>query len=277
MNTPGSVSIEREGLRLHALDHGGEEEPILLMLHGAAAHAHWWDHIAPSLKPFCRPVALDLRGHGDSDWAEEYTFESYAADLAAWIEWAGQESGRPPAILGHSLGGLVTLKFHEWHRHEIACVIVVDSPLELTDRILAEIQQAAKNPSRPWASPDLFAQKFRLLPSSGKADPEQLAYIARHSLRPLGDGTWLLKTDKSFHKYRKATDLRAGWKNVTSPTLLIAGALSDRLDEGDLSWIKENCPAAQIAVVPEAHHHVYLDAPEAFLHLVQNFLSENFS
>ncbi|MDA0999321.1 MAG: alpha/beta hydrolase [bacterium] len=277
MDTPESRFIERDGLRLHALDHGGEGKPVLLMLHGAAAHAHWWDHVAPSLKPLCRPVAVDMRGHGDSDWAKEYTFEAFAGDLSSWIEWARKESGRPPAILAHSMGGLVTLKLHEWSRPELTCLIVVDSPLELTNRILAEVELAAKNPSRPWASPDLFVQKFRLLPSSGKAAPEQLAYIARHSLRPLDDGTWLLKTDKSFHRDRKPTDLRPGWKKVAAPTLLIAGELSDRLAVEDFAWIEDHCPAVRTAIVPEAHHHVYMDAPEAFLHLVQNFLSENFS
>ncbi len=67
MTEPKSVFIERCGVRLHALDHGGENKPVLLLLHGAAAHAHWWDRIAPEFGDLFRPVAPDLRGHGDSD------------------------------------------------------------------------------------------------------------------------------------------------------------------------------------------------------------------
>ncbi|MFQ5895121.1 MAG: alpha/beta fold hydrolase, partial [Nitrospinota bacterium] len=78
-----SLYLRREGLRLHALDYrsvdrrsvdrGGEGLPPLLFLHGSGAHARWWDHIAPRFSDLFRAVALDLRGHGESERSKDYS------------------------------------------------------------------------------------------------------------------------------------------------------------------------------------------------------------
>lgn len=275
MSEPKSVFIERDGVRLHALDHGseGEDKPVILLLHGAAAHARWWDHIAPRYTDMLRPVATDHRGHGDTGWQDEYIFEDLLRDVTAWVEWAKQASGRKPWMLAHSMGGVIALNLFALEPPDIEGLIVVDSPLRTTDAILAEVRAFGNRPARPWASRELFVEKFRLLPASDKVNPATIAHIARHAVRPNGDGGWTVKADRRFHATRPETDQRAGWLRVETPALLVAGELSDRLKSDSLEWVREKVPQVETAVIPGAHHHVFMDEPDAFIRVTREFLA----
>lgn len=278
MVEPKSVFIERNGARLHALDHGGDGKPVLLMLHGAAAHARWWDHVAPRYGDMLRPVATDHRGHGDSAWRSEYRFEELLSDLAAWVAWAAEAGGgRKPWLLAHSMGGVIALNLFAREPPDVAGLIVVDSPLETTNEILAEVRAFGRRPARPWPSRELFVEKFRLLPSSDRAEPATLAHIARHAVRRNGDGAWTVKADRRFHLTRPETDQRPGWLKVRTPALLVAGEMSDRLKGDGLAWVRQNVPGAEIAVIPGAHHHVFIDAPGEFVRATREFLQRRIS
>ena len=267
------IYIERGGVRLHGLDHGGAEGPVILMLHGAVAHARWWDAVAPGLAGLGRPVAIDLRGHGESDWSDDYGYEAFTGDLEAWIRWAESEGGGPPGLVAHSFGGGTALKLHELSPPDLRFLVLVDVPIELSERILVPMRKMAARSSRPWASRELFVEKFHVVPAGENAAPELLAHIAHHSVRPLDDGTWTLKADKSFHKNRKVTDFRPGWMRVASPAMLVVGGKSDRLTAEDLDWLRTRRQDVRIETIPGAYHHVQLDEPEAFLTLTLDFLS----
>ena len=100
--------VEAGGLRLRYLDYGADREnegkPPMVCLHGGAAHAHWFDFVAPDFTPDYHVLALDQRGHGDSEWANppSYTYERYAADLA---EVAAKLDLRDFVLVGPSIGG----------------------------------------------------------------------------------------------------------------------------------------------------------------------------
>src|SRR5947209_7582249 len=80
----------------------------LLLVHGGAAHARWWDHIAPLLASGRRVVAIDLSGHGDSGRRPAYSLDVWTDELMAVVEDAGIAG--PPIVIGHSMGGFVTLR-----------------------------------------------------------------------------------------------------------------------------------------------------------------------
>src|SRR5262252_4227633 len=92
--TPGEPNI-------HVLDWGGQGPPAVL-LHGGSLTAHTWDYVAIAVRADFRLVALDMRGHGASDWADDYAIESYTADVAAVTDELGLDR-TPPA--GMSWGG----------------------------------------------------------------------------------------------------------------------------------------------------------------------------
>ena len=74
-HAPTSRFIRVNGLSLHYLEWGEATNPALILLHGGSAHAHWWDHIAPTLARTYRVLALDLRGHGESAWTHPPAYE----------------------------------------------------------------------------------------------------------------------------------------------------------------------------------------------------------
>ncbi len=79
------------GLVLNCLDYGGGGKRPLLFLHGGSAHAHWWDFVAPAFVDDFHVLALDQRGHGESEWAGEWAYGSrhYVSDLDQVIDqWA---------------------------------------------------------------------------------------------------------------------------------------------------------------------------------------------
>ena len=110
MNRGHSRLIDVNGISLHYLEWGEEANPPLILLHGGSAHAHWWDHIAPSLAQTFRILVFDMRGHGDSSWITPpaYEIQDYVADLEAVITTLQLDS---PSLLGHSLGGFIALSY----------------------------------------------------------------------------------------------------------------------------------------------------------------------
>ena len=97
-------TLEVRGLALRALESGTPGHPGVLLLHGGAAHAHWWDVLVPALVPGWRVVVPDLRGHGQSDWAEppRYRLWDFVDDLDA--VFGALTPGRV-VLGGRSMGG----------------------------------------------------------------------------------------------------------------------------------------------------------------------------
>lgn len=100
---PRAFRFAHDGCRLHGLDWGGTGVPVLL-LHGGGLTAHTWDFVCLGLRGAARLVALDLRGHGDSDWSDDCRVGTMAADVVAAADHLGFARVR---LVGMSLGGVV--------------------------------------------------------------------------------------------------------------------------------------------------------------------------
>src|SRR5262249_19063013 len=111
-----------DGLNIHALDWVGDG-PSVVLLHGGSLTARTWDYIAVGLRSDFRLVALDLRGHGASDWADDYAIESYTADVMAVLDGLGLDRVR---IAGMSLGGMVACEFALAHPDRIDSLAMID-------------------------------------------------------------------------------------------------------------------------------------------------------
>src|SRR5262252_10319096 len=113
--TPGEPNI-------HVLDWDGGGPPAVL-LHGGSLTARTWDYVAIALRAEFRLVALDMRGHGASDWADDYSIESYATDLLAVIDGLRIERTR---LVGMSFGGMVACEFALRHPDRTESLALVD-------------------------------------------------------------------------------------------------------------------------------------------------------
>jgi pimeloyl-ACP methyl ester carboxylesterase len=181
--------------RLHYLEWNPDGRNTLILMHGNTANAWWWQPVVDAMRSPMRVIALDSRGHGDSEWVRPpaYHPDDYARDLAALAEHC--VSGRP-IVAGHSMGGLCALAFGALYPGSARALIVVDSALsssEQRDRFLRRLQ------SLPVITyPDLATAKsrFRLMPKEGHIAPALLHTIAEKSLMPADDGRWTLKFDR---------------------------------------------------------------------------------
>src|SRR5579871_4929804 len=105
---PEERAAECEGTSIAYRAWGDPADRNIVLVHGGAAHSRWWDHIAPLLTSGWRVVAVDLSGHGDSDRRDRYSLDTWAREVLAVVA----EAGTPAAsvVIGHSMGGLVTLR-----------------------------------------------------------------------------------------------------------------------------------------------------------------------
>src|SRR5262245_35657660 len=104
---PEEHVIEVDACPIHYLAWGDPEKPGLVLVHGGAGHAHWWSFLAPQLAKQYRVIAPDLSGHGDSGRRETYPREIWAHEVLAVAAHA--KLATPPVLIGHSLGGLVSI------------------------------------------------------------------------------------------------------------------------------------------------------------------------
>ena len=124
---PDDRTIQGDGVRLHARDWGGSGQAVVL-LHGLASNARIWDGVASRLAGAgLRVVALDQRGHGDSEQpASGYDFAAVGRDLAAALTALGIER---PVLAGHSWGAHVALEFAADRPGGIAGLALIDGAL----------------------------------------------------------------------------------------------------------------------------------------------------
>src|SRR6202165_486949 len=104
------------GLRLHYLDWPREGAPTMLLVHGFAGHALSWDVFGAAMSRHFNVIALDQRGHGDSEWADEYTTEHSVSDLAEFITALELER---VVLVGHSMGARNSIVYLSRHLQRV--------------------------------------------------------------------------------------------------------------------------------------------------------------
>jgi pimeloyl-ACP methyl ester carboxylesterase len=264
--------VEANGLKLHYLDYGTEGRPPVLFVHGGAAHAHWFDFVAPRFTPDFHMRSLDLRGHGDSAWADPpvYSFALYASDLAAVVEALDL---RDFALVGHSMGGMVSLLYAATYPGRVAKLVVVDSRMLMPLNRVGAMREAGTRSAKTYASQAELISRYRLEPPGTHTPaPEIIHHMAVHSGREKPDGTWQHKFDRNLFAQFERVDGIPLWEKIRIPALLMKGERSNRLGPEVLAMVKARAPQVELIEVPDADHHIMLDNPGGFLTAVRGFL-----
>ncbi len=263
--------VEANGLALHYLDYGAEGRAPMLCLHGGAVNAHWFDFVADGFTADYHVRALDQRGHGDSAWAEppDYRYTRYAADVG---EVADKLDLQDFVLVGHSMGGLVSLVYAATCPGRAKALIVVDSTLRSSPERVAALHAVGNREGSSYATREAFLERFRLRPEGTTAVPEIIRYLAERGGRQGADGRWRHKFDRNVYSRRELIEIMPLWDHIRIPTLLVKGGLSDRITPDILEEIRRRCPHVELAEVPGSDHHVTLDNPPGFVTAVQAFL-----
>jgi pimeloyl-ACP methyl ester carboxylesterase len=261
------------GLRFHFLDWGTEGRPPLLLLHGGAQTAHSWDDVAPDLARDHHVLALDQRGHGDSDWAPagRYRRDDFVADIAAFLDDRGWLAA---AVMALSLGGLNSIAFAARHPERVAGLVVVDvAPTISATGGKAIVAQLAVRDFASFDEAVERAQAFNRLRSA-----ENVRDRLRHALKQGPDGRWTYKFDPGIGGGGLETDFERLWEQVHQircPTLLVRGAQSAILSRETAARFVREVPGSTVVEVPGAGHSVMGDNPTGFISAVRPFLARH--
>ena len=261
-----------DGITLRALEWGEPGRPALCFLHGGSAHAHWFDAVVPALSSRFHVLALDQRGHGESDWppTPAYATEDFAGDLLAVMAamgWARM------ALVGHSMGGHNAMAFSAWHPDRIGALCIVDSrPALPAERLDAMHRRGHRGPRR-HESLELALRSFRLLPRDTVADPELLAHMAREGIVER-EGKFMYRFDPEANGQRRPADCWPLLERIEAPTLVARAEHSPVLPVPMARELLARLRKGRLEEVPGAYHHLSLDAPAAFVGVLDPFLRE---
>src|SRR5262245_25973223 len=204
--------IDANGVRLHFLDYGTAGLAPMLCLHGGAVNAHWFDFVAGGFTARYHVRALDHRGHGDSAWAQppDYSYQRYAADVAEVVE---RLDLRDFVLVGHSMGGTVSLVYAATYPGRVKKVVIIDSTLVQTPDRVAVLHEVGGRKGRSYATQRDFVENFRVRPAGTTAAPEILRYLAERSGRQGPDGVWRHKFDRNVYSKRVFLDIPPLWRS----------------------------------------------------------------
>jgi pimeloyl-ACP methyl ester carboxylesterase len=285
---PGPPSVRRTsvavsgGRRVSALA-WGSGDPELVLVHGTAQNAHTWDTVALALG---RPVlAVDLPGHGHSDWRDDatYTPELLAADVA---EVVAALAPRARGVVGMSLGGLTSVVLAARHPELVRRLLVVDiTPGTNRDKAKAIIDFV----NGPQDFPDFQSLLDRTIEHNPTRTVSSLRRGVLHNARQLDDGTWQWRYDRRGRAQPPApagetggevpqtADLGVGrlWDDVAAaacPMLLARGGASPVVDDADVAELLRRRPGTEVVVVDGAGHSIQGDRPLELTALIERFV-----
>ena len=274
---PESNHVVIGGMRLHYLDWGTRGRPPILFLHGGALTAHTWDVVCLALRSRYRCIALDQRGHGDSEWSPvtDYAPEAHLRDIEGLIDHLGVER---PLLVGQSMGGLNAFVYARRHAARLAGLVVIDTGpgirVDGARRIGNFVTETVE-----LDSIEEFVE--RAVAFNPRRDPRLLRRSLLNNLRRSPDGKWVRKNDtRHFGQIdvqelaRRAEELFRDSSPVTCPTLVVRGAESDLLHDDDAGAFANALPNGRWVRIENAGHNVQGDNPRGLVEALDGFFSE---
>ncbi len=262
-----------EGLLLSCIDYGGKGAPVLLM-HGAAAHSRWWDFTAPSLTDRYHVLALDRRGHGDSQWSEagHYEIEDYMNDTHAVISNWGMGQ---PFLVGHSGGGLPSIMYAARYPQNVRGLVLLETRPVYDEAMLARMREREERPPRTFASLEQARRSFRLTPPTAGAPPEMVEQLSLHSFRQLPDGQWINKLDRRTGRRLHPFDGIQWMRRITCPVLVVRGGKTTMVEPEAAQNLAAAARRGSLIEIPNAEHQVILDSVDDVIRILREFLDRN--
>ena len=288
--SPTSHIYFSQRLRLHYVDWGHENAPALLLIHGNRDHCRNWDWAAEALRDRYHVIAPDLRGHGDSQWTlgGGYSYADYVYDIAQLVK---QIKANPVAIMGHSLGAVVSWLYAGLYPELVNKLVVVegilppllhDSRYSLGHDTHEQLRHWVENlrgisgrmPRRYATLEDAFR---RMQSENPHLSEEQARHLTIHGSNQNEDGTYSWKFDNYVRAHLPigldSDELWSLFERIECPILWIYGKES-WLPNPDLDGRVHASKNVRMHGIANAGHWCHHDRFDEFIATVRNFLGE---
>jgi len=263
----------------------GHGQPVLFF-HGGGQTRRAWDATARRVADAgMRAIAIDQRGHGESDWvtSRSYTFVDYAADVVAVVRQVAERFHAAPAAVGASLGGLAALAAEMRHGPLLSSLVMVDITPRMDPEGVSRIQGfMGERMDEGFATLEEAADAIAAYLPHRKR-PRSLDGL-RKNLRLSKDGRYRWHWDPAFingerninlHAREMMGELIAGLPKLALPVLLVRGMQSELVHEAYAREFVELTPAASYVDVGGAGHMVAGDRNDVFCGAILDFLTND--
>jgi esterase len=274
---PDERTVAVNDLRFRYLDWGkGGERPILF-LHGGALTAHTWDLCCLALRDDFHCLALDQRGHGDSEWAPDadYSIAAQREDIKGFAAAVGLDNF---VLVGMSMGAINSLAYAIAYPETLSALVLIDAGPNVRRPGSSRIRDFVNGGVKPES---LEAIVDRALAFNPRRDPLILRRSLMHNLRRQDDGSWVWKYDRRRFQQmggerhgEERRGLADGLANITCPTLVVRGAESDVFHDEDAERLAAGLPDGRWVKIPRAGHTVQGDNPKDLVAALRAFLAD---
>lgn len=283
MSEPWQHYYQSQRLKLSYWTWGEANKPPLILVHGGRDHARNWDRIAEAFRDDYHVLACDLRGHGDSEWAEgsTYSLVEHIPDLIALIDLVG---GKAP-VVAHSFGGAITLlaagvfpeKFEKIVEMEGMGARMEDRPPVTPEGLRKWVMKVrAMEGQTPRVYPSFRAAAERMREANKALTEEMADHLARWASHGIDNG-WVWKFDPWVRQRTPVEitgdEMEVMWRNIDCPVLHVVGETShfkrDKFHEVPVDSFFED---SRTEVIRNAGHWMHHDQTDATVKVLRDFL-----
>ena len=272
-----SCNIVMRQLRFHFLEWGRAGAPVIVLLHGGHQSAHSWDLVSLHLAQKYRVLALDQRGHGDSEWPRDVTYSNHEMSLDAEA-FIGAMGLQRPVLMGHSMGGRNSMLLMRRNQTPLRAAVIVDVGPELSEKGRAAIGGFVQA-NQEFDDLEHFVRNVR------QYDPyrsrEHIERTVKYNMLERADGKYVSKCDSNP---RRLNIVRGSGplENITLqdatafslPVLLVRGENSNILEPDAAERFAAALPQGRLATVPDCGHNVHGQNTKGFIGALGGFLAE---
>ena len=264
-----------KGLQLHYLDWGNDKSQPILLLHGFMAHTHVWDDFAVTFQSHYHVIALDQRGHGESQWSNDgsYTIDDHFLDIAHFIEILGLSN---VILIGHSMGGRHALFYAACVPSTVDRLILLDARPGNDPQALHELRRLlATFPLEAHSLKEVVQAIQNLYPYLSR---DMCYHIANHGYKKVQEECYIPKYDTRMAQQSDDTgyvteELWSFMEQVLCPVLLIRGKESSFLSRKVSQQMCRALPQAKFKEIPKSTHMPLQENPIATMKVITDFLN----
>jgi pimeloyl-ACP methyl ester carboxylesterase len=260
-----------EGRRLGVIV-WGDSDPEIVFIHGGAQNAHTWDTVALALGRSA--IAVDLPGHGHSDWREDRSYwpAQSASDIGDVVEKLAPNAR---IVVGMSLGGLTALELCASHPHTVRELVLVDITPGVNKEKASAITAFIAGPESFDSFDELLERTILYNPTRSESS---LRRGVLHNAAPQSDGTWAWRYDRNhLPEGAELPEFRDLWDAVEAVGVrlsLFRGSDSPVVDDADVAELLRRQPNANVVVVAGAGHSIQGDQPVELARLLSELLTD---